>query len=147
LVRYWGCGVGLATLQVLLVDATDGPMPQTKFVLGKALARGLMPLVVMNKVDRESARTFEVEDEILELFMELGVGGPVCFVMQLCIFRLLPSRYLQGCGYNDVITASQLQLRNNTGSTPFATPVFPVTHLTSNIPVVGFASSLAAART
>jgi GTP-binding protein len=57
---------------LLLVDAYDGPMPQTRFVLRKALAMGLTSIVVINKVDRPDARPAEVHDHILELFMELG---------------------------------------------------------------------------
>ncbi|KAL0490982.1 GTP-binding protein TypA/BipA [Acrasis kona] len=56
----------------LLVDATEGPMTQTKFVLSKALERGLKPVVVINKVDRETARVSEVENEIFELFINMG---------------------------------------------------------------------------
>jgi len=56
---------------VLLVDAAEGPMPQTRFVTRKALELGLMPLVVVNKVDRSDARIHEVHDEVLELFMDL----------------------------------------------------------------------------
>jgi GTP-binding protein len=56
---------------VLLVDAAEGPMPQTKFVLGKALKIGLKPIVVINKIDRSDARETEVLDEIFELFMSL----------------------------------------------------------------------------
>lgn len=56
---------------LLVVDAFDGPMPQTRFVLGKALALKLVPLVVINKIDRPGARPNEVLDEVLSLFMEL----------------------------------------------------------------------------
>ena len=56
---------------LLLVDAAEGPMPQTRFVTRKALALGLAPVVVINKVDRPDARAEEVHDEVLELFMEL----------------------------------------------------------------------------
>ncbi len=56
---------------VLLVDAAEGPMPQTRFVTRKALELGLQPLVVINKVDRSDARPHEVHDEVLELFMDL----------------------------------------------------------------------------
>ena len=56
---------------VLLVDAAEGPMPQTRFVTRKALELGLQPLVVINKVDRADARLDEVHDEVLELFMDL----------------------------------------------------------------------------
>jgi GTP-binding protein len=56
---------------ILLVDAAEGPMPQTRFVTRKALELGLHPIVVVNKVDRPDARSEEVHDEVLELFMAL----------------------------------------------------------------------------
>ena len=56
---------------VLLVDASEGPMPQTKFVLSKALKLNLNPIVVINKVDRPDRRISEVVDEVFELFMAL----------------------------------------------------------------------------
>jgi len=57
---------------LLLVDAVDGPMPQTRFVLRKALELGLQPLVVINKIDRPSARPAEVLDLVQDLFLELA---------------------------------------------------------------------------
>jgi GTP-binding protein len=57
---------------LLLVDAFEGPMPQTRFVLKKALAAGLRPVVVINKIDRPDARVSDVEDEILDLFIDVG---------------------------------------------------------------------------
>ena len=59
---------------ILVVDAFDGPMPQTRFVLSKALALNLVPIVVINKIDRPGARPQEVEDEVLELFMDLDAS-------------------------------------------------------------------------
>jgi GTP-binding protein len=59
---------------ILLVDAAEGPMPQTKFVTGKALALGLRPIVVVNKIDRPDARPAEVLDEIFELFLTLDAN-------------------------------------------------------------------------
>jgi GTP-binding protein len=56
---------------ILLVDAAEGPMPQTKFVTGKALSLGLKPIVVVNKIDRPDARAPEVLDEVFELFLNL----------------------------------------------------------------------------
>jgi GTP-binding protein len=56
---------------ILLVDAAEGPMPQTKFVTGKALSLGLKPIVVVNKIDRPDARAAEVLDEVFELFLNL----------------------------------------------------------------------------
>lgn len=57
---------------LLLVDAFEGPMPQTRFVLKKALEAGLKPVVVINKIDRPDARAEEVIDEVLDLFIDLG---------------------------------------------------------------------------
>ena len=57
---------------LLLVDASEGPLPQTRFVLQKALARNLSPIVVINKIDRQDARPGEVLNEIYDLFIELG---------------------------------------------------------------------------
>lgn len=59
---------------ILVVDAYEGPMPQTRFVLEKALNANLKPIVVVNKVDKESARVEQVTDEVLDLFIELGAN-------------------------------------------------------------------------
>ncbi|MBI1251521.1 MAG: translational GTPase TypA [Alphaproteobacteria bacterium] len=59
---------------VLLVDASESVMPQTKFVLGKALARGLRPIVVLNKVDRPSAQPDQALNDIFELFLAIGAS-------------------------------------------------------------------------
>ncbi len=58
---------------ILIVDAQEGPMPQTKFVLGKALASELKPIVIINKIDKPGSRIKEVEDELADLFLELAV--------------------------------------------------------------------------
>src|SRR5262245_23672541 len=57
---------------ILLVDASEGPLPQTRFVLRKALERLLTPIVVINKIDRPDARVQEVLNEIYDLFIDLG---------------------------------------------------------------------------
>ena len=57
---------------LLIVDAQEGPMPQTKFVLSKALELGLKPVVVINKIDKPARRIDEVEDELADLFLELA---------------------------------------------------------------------------
>lgn len=59
---------------LLVVDAFEGCMPQTRFVLSKALEQGLVPIVVVNKIDRENARPLEVVDEVLDLFIDLGAN-------------------------------------------------------------------------
>ena len=69
---------------VLVVDAYEGTMPQTRFVLKKAFEAHLKPIVVINKVDKPSARPLEVIDEVLELFIDLGcdeeeLDFPICF--------------------------------------------------------------------
>ncbi|NLM49557.1 MAG: GTP-binding protein, partial [Clostridiaceae bacterium] len=56
---------------LLLVDAFEGCMPQTRFVLKKALSLNLKPIIVVNKIDRPNARPYEVVDEVLELFFDL----------------------------------------------------------------------------
>jgi GTP-binding protein len=56
---------------LLLVDAAEGPMPQTRFVAGKALALGLKPIVLVNKIDRQDAEPLRVHDEVLQLFLDL----------------------------------------------------------------------------
>ncbi len=65
--------LNLADGCLLIVDAQEGPMPQTKFVLGKALAAELQPIVIINKIDKDGRRIKEVEDELADLFLELAV--------------------------------------------------------------------------
>lgn len=66
--------LGMVDGAVLLVDASEGPMPQTKFVLGKALQLGLKPILVINKIDRNDARPDEVVNETFDLFDSLGAN-------------------------------------------------------------------------
>ena len=60
---------------LLLVDAQEGPMPQTRFVLKKSLELGLKPIVIINKIDKPAARSEQVHEEVLELFIELGANN------------------------------------------------------------------------
>lgn len=60
---------------LLLVDAQEGPMPQTRFVLKKSLELGLKPIVIINKIDKTASRPEQVHEEVLELFMELGANN------------------------------------------------------------------------
>jgi GTP-binding protein len=64
--------LGMVDGAIVLVDAAEGVLPQTKFVVGKALQRGLKPMVVVNKIDRQDARPDEVHEEIFDLFASLG---------------------------------------------------------------------------
>ena len=57
---------------LLVVDAQEGPMPQTRFVLKKSLELGLKPIVVINKIDKPAANPHRSEEQVLELFLELG---------------------------------------------------------------------------
>ncbi len=66
--------LSMADSALLLVDSSEGPMPQTKFVLSKALALGLKPIVIINKVDRSDARVDEVLNEIFDLFVTLNAS-------------------------------------------------------------------------
>src|SRR4029079_15803958 len=65
--------VNMADGCLLIVDAQEGPMPQSKFVLTKALANELKPIVVINKIDKPGSRIKEVENELADLFLELAV--------------------------------------------------------------------------
>ena len=66
--------LGMADGVILLTDAAEGPMPQTKFVLGKALKQGLRPIVVINKIDRPDGRPDAVVDEVFDLFVSLDAN-------------------------------------------------------------------------
>ena len=66
--------LGIADGVILLIDAAEGPMPQTKFVLGKALMQGLKPIVIINKIDRKDGRPEEVVDEVFDLFVALDAN-------------------------------------------------------------------------
>ncbi len=59
---------------ILLIDAAEGPMPQTKFVLGKALSKGLKPIVIINKIDKRDSRANEVLNEVFDLFLTLNAN-------------------------------------------------------------------------
>jgi GTP-binding protein len=63
---------------LLLVDAQEGPMPQTKFVLKKSLELGLQPIVIINKIDKDAARPMEVVDMVFDLFVALGATDEQC---------------------------------------------------------------------
>lgn len=70
--------LGMVEGCLLIVDANEGPMPQTRFVLKKALEKGLRPIVLVNKIDRDSAEPFKAIDKVLDLFLELGADEDQC---------------------------------------------------------------------
>ncbi|MCH9055266.1 translational GTPase TypA [Synechococcus sp. PCC 6716] len=70
--------LGMVEGCLLIVDANEGPMPQTRFVLKKALEKGLRPIVVVNKIDRPQAEPYKTIDKVLDLFIELGADDDQC---------------------------------------------------------------------
>jgi GTP-binding protein len=70
--------LGMVDGCILIVDANEGPMPQTRFVLKKALEKGLRPIVVVNKIDRPQANPYGAIDKVLDLFLELGADEDQC---------------------------------------------------------------------
>ena len=70
--------LGMVDGCILIVDANEGPMPQTRFVLRKALEKGLRPIVVVNKIDRPQADPHGAVDKVLDLFLELGADDAQC---------------------------------------------------------------------
>lgn len=70
--------LGMVEGCLLIVDANEGPMPQTRFVLRKALEKGLRPIVVVNKIDRPRAEPYKAVDKVLDLFLELGADEDQC---------------------------------------------------------------------
>jgi GTP-binding protein len=70
--------LGMVDGCILIVDANEGPMPQTRFVLKKALEKGLRPIVVINKIDRPQAEPHTAVDKVLDLFLELGADDDQC---------------------------------------------------------------------
>lgn len=94
----------MASGVLLLVDAYEGPMPQTKFVLKKALELGLKVIVVINKIDRKDARIDDVIDEVLDLFIELGASDD-----QLDAPFLFASARDGYCGYSALEQAKDMK--------------------------------------
>jgi GTP-binding protein len=70
--------LGMVEGCLLIVDANEGPMPQTRFVLKKALEKGLRPIVLVNKIDRPQAEPYKAIDKVLDLFLELGADDDQC---------------------------------------------------------------------
>ncbi len=70
--------LGMVDGCILIVDANEGPMPQTRFVLKKALEKGLRPIVVLNKIDRPQADPHNATNKVLDLFLELGADDDQC---------------------------------------------------------------------
>ena len=102
----------LADGVLLLVDAVDGTMPQTRYVLSKALANGLPPIVVINKMDRPEARPHQVHEEIFDLLVELGADD------HALDFPVIYASGRDGWATPDLAEAERLAGRGSTGETP-----------------------------
>lgn len=90
---------------ILLVDSSEGPMPQTRFVLNKSLQEGLNPILFINKIDKKDARIDEVVDEVYELFMDLGAND------QQLDFPILYGIARQGIAVRDPSDAEGLSVQ------------------------------------
>lgn len=88
--------LGMVDGCILIVDANEGPMPQTRFVLKKALEKGLRPIVVVNKIDRPNAEPYAAIDKVFDLFVELGADD------DQCDFTALFASGLQGFAKNEL---------------------------------------------
>ena len=86
---------------ILLVDSAEGPMPQTRFVLQKSLELGLVPILLINKIDKKDARINEVVDEVYELFMDLGATD-----------RQLDFKILYGIARQGIVVRDAEEVRN-----------------------------------
>ncbi|NEQ37524.1 MAG: translational GTPase TypA [Okeania sp. SIO3I5] len=93
--------LGMVDGCLLIVDANEGPMPQTRFVLKKALEKGLRPIVIVNKIDRPRANPHTAVDKVLDLFLELGADD------DQCDFPYLFASGLAGYAKKDLETESQ----------------------------------------
>lgn len=132
---------------LLLVDAAEGPMPQTRYVLSKALARGLPAVVVVNKVDRADARLDEVVDEIYELFFDLDAGDEhIEFPIIGSIAR--EGRATEGAEIPpaDATLAPLLDAIANTIPAPSSDPEAPLQALVTNLDASDYLGRLAIGR-
>jgi GTP-binding protein len=132
---------------VLLVDAAEGPLPQTRYVLSKALARGLPAVLVLNKVDRSDARPEEVLDEVYELFMDLGASdADIEFPIISAIARdgkAVPGIAMPG---DDADLTPLLQAIVDTVPAPDADPTGPLQAIVTNLDASDYLGRLAVGR-
>ncbi len=132
---------------LLLVDAAEGPMPQTRYVLSKALARHLPAVVVVNKVDRSDARTDEVIDEVYQLFFDLEAGDEhIDFPIVSTIAR--EGRAVEGMGIPDADAdmAAVLDAVLATVPAPAGDPAAPLQALVTNLDASDYLGRLAIGR-
>jgi GTP-binding protein len=132
---------------LLLVDAAEGPMPQTRYVLSKALARGLPAVVVVNKVDRADARIDEVVDEIYQLFFDLDAeDAHIEFPIISSIARFGRSMAGTGIPGEDTDLAPLLDAIVETIPAPSGDPEAPLQALVTNLDASDYLGRLAIGR-
>jgi GTP-binding protein len=132
---------------LLLVDAAEGPMPQTRYVLSKALLRGLPAVVVINKVDRADARPDAVADEIYQLFFDLEAADHhIEFPIISSIARLGRSMPGVGIPSDDSDLAPLLDAIVETVPAPEGDPVAPLQALVTNLDASDYLGRLAIGR-
>ncbi len=132
---------------LLLVDAAEGPLPQTRYVLSKAVAADLPAVVVLNKVDRSDARPKEVLDQIYQLFMDLEVPDHhIDFPIISAISR--QGRAMEGVGYpdDDATLAPLLDAVLRTVPAPIGDPDAPLQALVTNLDASDYLGRLAIGR-
>jgi len=132
---------------LLLVDAAEGPLPQTRYVLSKAVAADLPAVVVLNKVDRSDARPKEVLDQIYQLFMDLEVPDRhIDFPIISAIAR--QGRAMEGVGFpdDDATLAPLLDAVLHTVPAPIGDPAAPLQALVTNLDASDYLGRLAIGR-
>jgi len=132
---------------LLLVDAAEGPLPQTRYVLSKAVAADLPAVVVLNKVDRSDARPKEVLDQIYQLFMDLEVPDHhIDFPIISAIAR--QGRAMEGVGFpdEDATLAPLLDAVLHTVPAPIGDPDAPLQALVTNLDASDYLGRLAIGR-
>jgi len=132
---------------LLLVDAAEGPLPQTRYVLSKAVAADLPAVVVLNKVDRSDARPKEVLDQIYQLFMDLEVPDRhIDFPIISAIAR--QGRAMEGVGFpdDDATLAPLLDAVLHTVPAPIGDPDAPLQALVTNLDASDYLGRLAIGR-
>ncbi|MGI9080111.1 MAG: translational GTPase TypA [Acidimicrobiales bacterium] len=132
---------------LLLVDAAEGPLPQTRYVLSKAVAADLPAVVVLNKVDRSDARPKEVLDQIYQLFMDLEVPDHhIDFPIISAIAR--QGRAMEGVGFpdDDATLAPLLDAVLHTVPAPIGDPAAPLQALVTNLDASDYLGRLAIGR-
>ncbi|MGI8776903.1 MAG: translational GTPase TypA [Acidimicrobiales bacterium] len=132
---------------LLLVDAAEGPLPQTRYVLSKAVAADLPAVVVLNKVDRSDARPKEVLDQIYQLFMDLEVPDRhIDFPVISAIAR--QGRAMEGVGFpdDDATLAPLLDAVLHTVPAPIGDPDAPLQALVTNLDASDYLGRLAIGR-